>query len=219
MSKQLTLFDLSAITPPTTQVYDPAWDDDTVDSQIASQGIDNSSSTPESQSPLAQESFSHNRWNPADFGEVPHKADGDHLTIFYDDTNEPPDPDDYQNLTDYEQAWREWRLRVGAQVESDTQLDTVELLVGAQVNRDTKKVAPQHDKQTHWVEKYWVQREGNKYWYYRYCWMTGRKKHRRYIGSVESAIAKNRKLEVESAIADGESPAEIENLIRSWRKS
>lgn len=89
--------------------------------------------------------------------------------------------------------------------------------VGAQVNSDTQKVAPQHDNQIHWVEKYWVERAGNKYWYYRYCWMVGRKKNRRYLGSVTSAIAKNRKLEVENAITDGQSPTEIEQMIRSWR--
>jgi hypothetical protein len=83
--------------------------------------------------------------------------------------------------------------------------------VGAQVEFDTKKAAPQHD--THWIEKYWVQRGTNKYWYYRYCWMEGRKKQRRYIGSVNSATAKNKKQMVENAIASGDSPEEIINLI------
>ncbi|WP_017652144.1 hypothetical protein [Fortiea contorta] len=87
--------------------------------------------------------------------------------------------------------------------------------VGAQVALDTKKVAPQHD--THWVEKYWVERSGNKYWYYRYCWMTGRKKNRIYLGSANSAIAKNRKADVEAAINDGQTPQEIQHLIHSWR--
>lgn len=211
--KQLTLFDLSAIAPAQElPVYDPAWDkDDTVDCQIANSTF----SAPESQSPLAQECFSE-RWNPADFGQVPFKADNDQLTIFYDDSNEPPDPDDYQNLTEYEQAWREWQTRVGEQVSSDTQPNTVDSLVGEQVNSNTKKSAHQHDNQTHWIEKYWVQRGGNKYWYYRYAWMTGRKIHRLYIGSVESAIAKNRKAEVENAIADGDSPQEIKQMIQSW---
>ncbi|OUL28790.1 hypothetical protein [Nostoc sp. 106C] len=216
--EQLTLFNLDAIAPvAAAPVYDRAWDKhDTFDHQLASKKVDNSSAP---ECPSSQECFSDDRWNPADFGEVPHKADGDQLTIFYDDSNEPPDPDDYQNLAEYEQAWYEWRLRVGEQVESDTKPNTVNSLVGEQVTTNTKKSAHQHDKQTHWVEKYWVQREGNKYWYYRYAWMLGRKIHRRYIGSVESAIAKNRKSEVESAIADGESPTEIENLICSWRKS
>ncbi|AFY34882.1 hypothetical protein [Calothrix sp. PCC 7507] len=185
--KQLALFDLQTIDSPLpAPLYDPSWDEE--DGQP---------------------------WNPADFGEVPHKAEGDQLTIFYDDSDEPPDPDDYPNLDAYDEAWREWEILVGAQVNSDTQPNTVSSLVGAQVNTDTKKVAPQHD--THWVEKYWVERSGNKYWYYRYCWMTGRKKNRCYIGSANSAIAKNRKSLVESAIADGNSPQEVEQLIRSWR--
>ncbi|MEH2454497.1 DUF4102 domain-containing protein [Nostoc sp.] len=87
--------------------------------------------------------------------------------------------------------------------------------VGGQVLSDTLKSAPQHD--THWVEKYWVERGSNKYWYYRYCWMVGRKIHRRYIGSVDSIRAKQRKAAVEIAISDGQPPREIENLIREQR--
>ncbi len=87
--------------------------------------------------------------------------------------------------------------------------------VGAQVKNDTKKVAPQHD--THWVEKYWVERSGNKYWYYRYCWVVGRKKNRIYLGSANSAHTQNRKSEIELAINDGQSPQEIEQLIRQQR--
>lgn len=89
--------------------------------------------------------------------------------------------------------------------------------VGAQVNSDTQKVAPQHD--THWVECYWVDRGGNKYWYYRYCWMTGRKKSRVYIGSTTSAIALKKKQAVEIAIADGETPSEIRKMIKEWGNS
>ncbi|WP_292708567.1 DNA N-6-adenine-methyltransferase [Nostoc sp. NMS2] len=50
-------------------------------------------------------------WNPAHFGDVPRKADGDQLTIFYEDTHEPPAPDDYPNLLTYEQAWTQWELK------------------------------------------------------------------------------------------------------------
>ncbi|MEH2138587.1 DNA cytosine methyltransferase [Nostoc sp.] len=48
------------------------------------------------------------RWNPDHFGDVPHKADGDQLTIFCDYTHEPPDPDDYPNIPAYLEAWQEW---------------------------------------------------------------------------------------------------------------
>ncbi len=50
------------------------------------------------------------RWNPSDFGNVPFKADGNQLTIFYD-IEEPPEPDDYQTISDYEQAWTQWELK------------------------------------------------------------------------------------------------------------
>ena len=157
-----------------------------------------------------------NRWNPADFGEVPHIVDSDgQLTIFLDDGNEPPDPDDYLNLDDYEQAWAEWEILVGAQVTSSTIESSVETRVGGLATLTTKKTAPQHD--THWVEKYWVERSGNKYWYYRYCWMVGRKKNRVYLGSVDSVKAKKLKSHVEIAIANGKLPFEIKHLIQGWK--
>ncbi|MEH2263824.1 Arm DNA-binding domain-containing protein [Nostoc sp.] len=192
--KQPTLFDLEAFTnfPTPNPLYDPSWDE--------------IETAPQHPGPET-------RWNPARFGEVPRKlSDNGQLTIFFDDSDEPPDPDDYLNLDDYEQAWGEWELRVGAQVTSDT---TVESCVGAQVSHVTQKVAPQHD--AHWVEKYWVKRSGNKYWYYRYCWMLGRKKNRRYIGSVDSITAKQKREIVETAIADGKLPIEIEKLIKGWK--
>ncbi|MDZ8108979.1 MAG: DUF4102 domain-containing protein [Nostoc sp. DedQUE12a] len=132
-----------------------------------------------------------------------------------------------KNLDDRNSPWDEWELRVRAQISppsttvkpcvgAQVTISTpVKPLVGAHVALDTKKSAPQHD--THWVEKYWVKRSGNKYWYYRYCWMQGRKKLRRYLGSVDSPKARFKKEDVESAIADGQSPPEIEELIRSWR--
>ena len=96
--------------------------------------------------------------------------------------------------------------------------------VGEQVNKDTLKVAHQHDGKlydrntevTHWVEKYWVERVGNKYWYYRYTYLIGRKLHRHYIGSVKSNKAKLKKLAVEEAIADGQGLDEIIHLLKSW---
>ena len=140
------------------------------------------------------------RWNPSDFGEVPYKCDDGQLTIFWKDSHEPPDPDDYQTIAQYEKAWQDWCNSVGEQVKLDT-----------------KKVAHQHDKPiTHWVERYWVERGSSKLWYYRYTWMSGRKLNRHYIGSVRSPRAKLKKQAVENAIADGESPQEIKQLIRQF---
>jgi hypothetical protein len=99
--------------------------------------------------------------------------------------------------------------------------------VGEQVIPDTLKVAHQHDAQlylphteeifTHWVEEYWVERGTNKYWYYRYTWMEGRKLHRHYIGSITSNKAKAKKQAVKDAILDGQSPQEIKQLIRDFK--
>lgn len=107
-----------------------------------------------------------------------------------------------------------WDEIVLEDVTSLTIAQPVELLVGEQVTTDTKKSAPQHDISSHWVEKYWVERSGNKYWYYRYMWMDGRKLHRVYIGSVDSPRAREKKSAVQSAIADGQTPQEIKQMLQ-----
>ncbi|QSJ20489.1 DUF4102 domain-containing protein [Nostoc sp. UHCC 0702] len=78
------------------------------------------------------------------------------------------------------------------------------------------QVAPEH---THWVEEYWVQRGAKKHKYFRYCWMEGRKIRRCHIGggNVKSALVQQRKAAVEFALADGQTPSEIEKLIHSSR--
>lgn len=99
--------------------------------------------------------------------------------------------------------------------------------VRAQVNTDT---APEHNypesavnsdtsnPYTHWVEKYWVKRRGEKHEYYRYCWMEGRKKYRCHIsGRAGSIGANHRKKMVIDALAQGESPQEIKQMIRGFR--
>ena len=49
------------------------------------------------------------RWNPANFGEVPRQVDANgNPTIFWDESIEPPEPDDCDNLTEYEEAWQKW---------------------------------------------------------------------------------------------------------------
>ncbi|MBD2438265.1 DUF4102 domain-containing protein [Nostoc sp. FACHB-110] len=190
MTEQLELFTITP-TPKIKSVQDPYWDE--IVKESAPQHEDD-------------------RWNPADFGEVPFKDEDGQLTIFYADDHEPPDPDDYPNHEAYYKAWDEWELRVGAQVSHATTQTPVKSRVGAQVTSDTKKSAPQHD--THWVERYWVERAENKYWYYRYCWMEGRKKQRIYLGSVHSPKARDKKYSVENAIADGLTPQEIKQMLR-----
>lgn len=49
------------------------------------------------------------RWNPDHFGHTDFQKENDgQLTIFFEDTNEPPDPDDFASIADYEIAWDNW---------------------------------------------------------------------------------------------------------------
>ncbi|MEH1811935.1 MAG: hypothetical protein V7K26_03640 [Nostoc sp.] len=219
---QPTLFDLQAFTKSSspTPLCDPAWHEE--------------ETAPQHPEPET-------RWNPAHFGEVADKIDDDgQLTIFFDECDEPPDPDDYLSLDDYKLACNQWESTVR---EQDTQVSTL-------VSKDSQKIggdrqtfvrehdthisAPEHSilddpcppcppapEHTHWVEKYWVRRGHSKHNYYRYCWMSGRKIHHCHIsgGSITSPLAVQRRADVESAISDGQSPQEIEKLIHSWRGS
>jgi hypothetical protein len=79
---------------------------------------------------------------------------------------------------------------------------------------DSQVACTTYQSHTHWVEKYWVKSHGEKHEYYRYCWMEGRKMYRSHIsGRAGSIGANNRKEIVESALADGESPQEINPLL------
>nr|WP_254625658.1 hypothetical protein [Nostoc sp. TCL240-02] len=51
-------------------------------------------------------------WNPAHFGEVPHQVETDgQVTIFFDESQEPPNPDDFETIEKYEEAWEKWNLQ------------------------------------------------------------------------------------------------------------
>lgn len=48
-------------------------------------------------------------WNPAHFGEVPRQMEPTgQLTIFWEDSLEPPDPDDCKTLEEYYRLWSKW---------------------------------------------------------------------------------------------------------------
>lgn len=48
-------------------------------------------------------------WNPAHFGHVDFQKEPDgQLTIFFEDSHEPPDPDDFASLEAYKIAWITW---------------------------------------------------------------------------------------------------------------
>ncbi len=215
--RQLTLFEVESVATAPPIPSDSYWD------EIANGDCD--------------------RWNPADFGEVPHLSDNGQLTIFYDESLEPPDPDDFSNKTEFEQAWEQWEsarvLEQNTQVvqlvseHSHSSGGDCQLFV---LERDTKNPVPEQKtpglgdytdvpehikavpEHLHWVEKYCPSNRKDNH-YYRYCWKTaGKIKHRHITGgNVRSQLAQSRKQEVEIAIADGQCPAEIEKLIRQQR--
>jgi hypothetical protein len=85
--------------------------------------------------------------------------------------------------------------------------------VGEQVLDDT---AHQHEincSPTHFVEIYWVQRSSTRHYYFRYTWMEGRKLRRKYIGSTTSKKAIAIVEKVKEAIAMGEKPQTIVEII------
>lgn len=86
--------------------------------------------------------------------------------------------------------------------------------VREQVNQTTSKSAPE---QNHWVEEYWVPRPNGKHYYFRYCYMIGRKIKHVHIrgGNVNTPLAIYRKLDIEDLIAIGESPSKILEIINS----
>jgi len=67
----------------------------------------------------------------------------------------------------------------------------------------------------HWVETYWVSRRGEKHLYYRYCWSEGKQRHHCHIrgGNIRSPLAQQHKQQVEDAIALGQPPEDIMDLM------
>lgn len=67
-------------------------------------------------------------WNPADFGEVPHQVDADgQATIFFDDSNEPPEPDDFKSIKEYEEAWEKWNSLQGISSQEEAGIQKAQL--------------------------------------------------------------------------------------------
>lgn len=131
-------------------------------------------------------------------------------TLFYDDSQEPPDPDDFENRLDYVAAWREWEKLNPDYKPEITPLPEQQDNGIIDVLED--KDYPEHNQ---WLEEYYVTRSGNKYWYYRYCYYH-KKIHHIHIpgGSIENSIAQFRKQMIELAIAQKFSPLQIQNFIR-----
>jgi hypothetical protein len=144
-------------------------------------------------------------------------------TLFYDDTQEPPDPDDYPNLEAFEIAWVDWEKKYPGErlihpppYKRAQSEETVREQSEETVREQILLADAPAPEQKHWVESYWVRRGNQKYWYYRYVWMQGRKLHHVHIpgGNVKNRKVRATKEMVENAITLGKSPLEIEELIK-----
>lgn len=90
--------------------YDPAWDEpnditENLHSEVSA--VVEHSAVVEA---LEEEvEISSDCWNPAHFGETPRKLDfNGNPTIFWDESIEPPEPDDFESVQEYEEAWHKW---------------------------------------------------------------------------------------------------------------
>ncbi|MBD2692642.1 hypothetical protein [Anabaena catenula] len=136
-------------------------------------------------------------------------------TLFYDSTEEPPEPDDFQNLQDFELAWQDWE-KLHPDFKSDMSVLEEEESLPEQEKTDYPELLhslPEQPKQ--WLEEYYVSRNGKKHWYFRYCFYSLGIHHIHIPGgNIENAIAIGRKEMIERAIALGKSPYEIQNFIK-----
>jgi hypothetical protein len=160
--------------------------------------------------------------------------DNGQTTLFYDASDEPPDPDDFQDRNDFEVAQSDWekqhpdfKLAMSPWTEQDDGdfMDVLEdLPILPEQNINTFDNLPEHNysvleksKQlAQWTEKYSVKRGSKHHWYFRYCYYWFGKIHPIHIpgGNTNSAIALDRVERVRSAITNATSPTEIQNLIR-----
>lgn len=128
------------------------------------------------------------------------------LTLFYDSSAEPPDPDDYEDIEDYEVGFAKWRSH-----NPDVKIEYMTVLEDEQARVSE---LPELRK-TQWVEQYCVK---TKFFYYRYCYYDNRTRKIYHIhipgGNYQSAVAIQRKQMIEKAIALGKTPIQIQNFIR-----
>ena len=131
-------------------------------------------------------------------------------TLFYDDSQEPPDPDDYRSIENYEAAFRKWRSHnPDINIKEMTVLEDEESILPA-----LPEQLPEQRK-NQWIERYFVRRSNHKHWYFRYCYYESGRIYHVHIpgGNSNNAIAVSRKKMIERAIASGASPMEIRNFI------
>jgi DNA (cytosine-5)-methyltransferase 1 len=72
-------------------------------------------------------------WNPVHFGEVPRIVeDNGQATIFFDGSEEPPEPDDFKSVEEFEEAWKQWEFRYG-----DSEPETIKVQESRHPNKPT----------------------------------------------------------------------------------
>jgi hypothetical protein len=162
--------------------------------------------------------------------------DNGQTTLFYDASDEPPDPDDFQDCNDFEVARSDWEKQHSdlepamshwtEQNDGDFMdvLEDLPILRYLEQNINTFDNLPEQNNSVlekskqlaQWTEKYSVNRGSKRYWYFRYCYYWLGKIHHIHIpgGDTNSAIALERVERVRSAIDNAASPTEIQNLIR-----
>ena len=86
--------------------------------------------------------------------------------------------------------------------------------VGGLVKSDTELFSHQQVHR-HWVERYWVERSGNKYYYFRYCFIEGGKRKRKYLGSSRSKRIQALKQKINDLIIGGKTQSEIISIIEN----
>jgi hypothetical protein len=131
-------------------------------------------------------------------------------TLFYDDSQEPPDPDDYSSIENYEAAFREWRSH-----NPDTNIIEMTVLEDDKPILSALPEQLPEQRKNQWIEKYFVKRSNRKHWYFRYCYYQSGKIYHIHIpgGNSSNVITIERRKMIERAIATGCSPLEIRHFI------
>ncbi|NJS16019.1 MAG: hypothetical protein HC787_01445, partial [Nostocaceae cyanobacterium CSU_2_110] len=157
-----TLFDIELYHQPEIQgyksdwdgaFYDPAWDEpDGLPEILQNKVAVDEEVLEERKGKVGSDEISSDCWNSAHFGEVPRKFDeAGNPMVFWDESIEPPLPDDFESNHEYEQAWLCWEKE-----NSDSLTYVAELEQGFPFGESSPEKSNYADcaKPTNGVEKY-----------------------------------------------------------------
>ena len=115
----MTLFDVEQYHQPKKEIlkrdwdgarYDPAWDEADDFTEISQDKVSAVVEHSEVVEVLEKDEISSDCWNRVPKGETPRKVDlNGNPTIFWDESIEPPEPDDFESSEEYEKAWQRWK--------------------------------------------------------------------------------------------------------------